>query len=425
MFGHTKHTLQITVIGKLPTLYSKFDELKYHVSVADLSEIMDAYDNARLLVGYLGLLQYELPLRADEQKYLGSKDLYNAVADQTSPMQMLLSGSQVGLDQLQKEWEAAKANPDSGIPEELKDMSFEELLKSDYAKLVKGMIAAQVAHALIYATEENAKYPEQKALYDVMANMIDKKERAEAAQSELDAAVEAYDKAVTAAEKAQQRLDDLLKKLDGGKTQFAKAVEDAKQQLDDANKALEQAEADKKSAEEKKSAAEADYIETMKLAIAIVPGGSGDGGDGDTGLELDDPAVPLASGPVTRAQFVDYLWRHEGEPASDGVCTFADVAEDHEFVLALAWAEQNGIIEANEDGAFQPDELVTVETVRAILGSFANVFGGNAVPASGLTTLTGEDGEAVLNCDQVLAEFFGEEYVLPEDFDSLETDTAA
>lgn len=143
-----------------------------------------------------------------------------------------------------------------------------------------------------------------------------------------------------------------------------------------------------------------------------------------TEVEVDDPAVPLAAGPVTRAQFVDYLWRHEGSPEGAD-CTFADVPADHEYVLALGWAQANGIAMADADGNFQPDELVTVADVRAILGNFARVFGTNAVAVADLTTLTGDDGEAVLNCDQVLAEFFGEEYILPEELDSLESDDAA
>ena len=128
------------------------------------------------------------------------------------------------------------------------------------------------------------------------------------------------------------------------------------------------------------------------------------------GTEIDEPAVPLASGPVTRAEFLDYLWRHEGAPESDGVCTFADVPEDHEFILALAWAEQNGIACAYEDGTFEPDELVTVAAVREFLGNFAQAFGTNAVAAADLVSMSGGDDEAVLNCDEVLAEFFGEEY---------------
>lgn len=147
-------------------------------------------------------------------------------------------------------------------------------------------------------------------------------------------------------------------------------------------------------------------------------------GGGDDETELDENTVPLASGPVTRAEFIDYLWRHEGEPASNGACTFADVPEDHPYALALAWGEQNGIAEAYEDGTFEPDELVTVADVREFLGNFAGVFGGNAVSAAGLTTLTGDDDEAVLNCDEVLAEFFGEEYTPAQNKDE-ELDTAA
>ena len=126
-------------------------------------------------------------------------------------------------------------------------------------------------------------------------------------------------------------------------------------------------------------------------------------------VELDETAVPLASGPVTRAEFIDYLWRHEGKPASDGVCTFTDVAEDHDYVLALAWAEQSGVAVAYEDGAFEPDELVTVGAVREFLSNFARVFGTNAVTVSDLVSLTGADDEAVLSCGEILAEFFGEE----------------
>ncbi len=131
-------------------------------------------------------------------------------------------------------------------------------------------------------------------------------------------------------------------------------------------------------------------------------------------IEIDDPAVPLASGPVTRAQFIDYLWRHEDGPETDGVCTFTDVPEDHEYVLALAWAEQNEVAFPYEDSAFKPDELVTVGAVREFLDNFAKVFGTNAVAAADLKSLTGAADEAVLNCGQVLAEFFGEEYAAPQ-----------
>lgn len=150
-----------------------------------------------------------------------------------------------------------------------------------------------------------------------------------------------------------------------------------------------------------------------------VPGG--DTGDtGGTDITIEDEAVPLAAGPVTRAQFVDYLWRHESQPQADAP-TFADVPADHEFAPAIGWAQANGLVDGDENGLFHPDELVTVAAVRAILARFAE-RAGMAMPQ--LTTLTGGDGEAVLNCDQVLAEFFGEEYEAP-DTDDLEIDTAA
>ena len=134
--------------------------------------------------------------------------------------------------------------------------------------------------------------------------------------------------------------------------------------------------------------------------------------DDEPEVEIEDPAVPLASGPITRAEFIDYLWRHEGEPASAGVCTFTDVEDTHQFFEALCWADENGVAEAyfnapgHEDGTFEPDELVTVGAVREFLTNFENVFGRQAVAAASLKSLTGADDEAVLNCDEVLAEFF-------------------
>ena len=155
-------------------------------------------------------------------------------------------------------------------------------------------------------------------------------------------------------------------------------------------------------------------------ALPIYTGGADDADDADdpddTDVEIDDEAIPLSNGPVTRAQFVDYLWRHEGSPAAE-----SELFADHEYAPAIAWALSVEII--GED--FQPDELATVADVRVILGSFARVFGSNAVDAADLTTLAGEDGEAVMNCAQVLAEFFGEEYNIPEDLDNLEIDDAA
>lgn len=155
----------------------------------------------------------------------------------------------------------------------------------------------------------------------------------------------------------------------------------------------------------------------------VDPGDTGDTGDtddGDTGTTIDDAIVPLAEGPVTRAEFINYLWQHEGQPASAGVCTFTDVESIHAYFDALCWAEESGVAEAyvdaegHEDGTFEPDELITVGAARALLDNFANVFGTNAVAAADLASLIGEDDEPVFNCGEVLAEFFGEEYAAAE-----------
>lgn len=126
----------------------------------------------------------------------------------------------------------------------------------------------------------------------------------------------------------------------------------------------------------------------------------------DETVEIDDPAVPLAAGPVTRGEFIDYLWRHEGEPEA-AAPTYTDVSADYEYAPAIGWAQSIGILDrvVSED-SFDPDELVTVAAVRDILADFAQ-YAGMEMPE--LTTLAGEDDEAVLNCDEILAQFFGEE----------------
>ena len=131
------------------------------------------------------------------------------------------------------------------------------------------------------------------------------------------------------------------------------------------------------------------------------PGESGVEGPvkGSGEVKVDEPVVPLAAGPVTRAEFVDYLWRHEGEPE-------ADLVVEHEYAAAISWALSIGVI---DEDSFEADELATVAAVRELLGSFANAVGMD-VDVYALASLTGEDDEAVLNCDEVLAEFFGEAY---------------
>lgn len=125
-----------------------------------------------------------------------------------------------------------------------------------------------------------------------------------------------------------------------------------------------------------------------------------DFGAGTTNIE--DEAVPLA-GIVSIQDVLAELYRRAGSP--DG----ADA--EGEYDRAVAWALANELIDDETD----VEAVVTVAALRAILANYAKVFGANAVAAEDLTTLTGEDDDVVMNCDEVLAEFFGEEYVPAKD----------
>ena len=250
---------------------------------------------------------------------------------------------------------------------------------------------------------------------------------AQKAASKAQDASDKYEAAKKAVEKAKRDVNDL--KVAGPNVDAARRA--AEQRLKDAQAALTEAAKVKQAAidaaglaiaDYKKAAEQVEDIEGIEIPETPDEPELPDLPDADdtedtedaaaTPAEqvIEDQAVPLAAGPVTRAQFVDYLWRHEGSPEADAP-TFADVPADHEFAPAIGWAQANSLVSGDEEGNFQPDELVTVADVRGILGSFAQAFGTNAVDAASLTTLVGEDGEAVLNCDEVLAEFFGEEYI--------------
>ena len=76
----------------------------------------------------------------------------------------------------------------------------------------------------------------------------------------------------------------------------------------------------------------------------------------DDEVEIDDVDVPLA-GIFTRADAIGYLWEQSGSPEWE-LSDFADVPEDHQWAVAIGWAQDMGIAVADEDGNFRPDNLV-------------------------------------------------------------------
>lgn len=76
----------------------------------------------------------------------------------------------------------------------------------------------------------------------------------------------------------------------------------------------------------------------------------------DPDIEIEDPVVPLA-GLFTRGDAIGYLWEQSGSPEAE-LSTFEDVPEDHQWAVAIGWAQDMGIARADEEGNFRPDDLV-------------------------------------------------------------------
>ena len=64
---------------------------------------------------------------------------------------------------------------------------------------------------------------------------------------------------------------------------------------------------------------------------------------------------------VTRAQFVTFLWRYEGKPATSGsIAGFTDAASiSGPYQQAVAWAVEKGITTGYNDGTFRPNATCT------------------------------------------------------------------
>ncbi|MDE6260970.1 MAG: hypothetical protein K2M42_08965, partial [Oscillospiraceae bacterium] len=64
--------------------------------------------------------------------------------------------------------------------------------------------------------------------------------------------------------------------------------------------------------------------------------------------EIDDVDVPLA-GLFTRADAIGYLWEQSGSPEWE-LSDFEDVPEDHQWAVAIGWAQDMGIALPDQDG---------------------------------------------------------------------------
>ena len=78
---------------------------------------------------------------------------------------------------------------------------------------------------------------------------------------------------------------------------------------------------------------------------------------------------------LTRARFLESLWRAAGEPVVNGILPFDDVQESAGYSDAVRWAVDSGIVNGYGDGRFGPDDPVTREQMAAVLYRSAQALG--------------------------------------------------
>ncbi|MDO4815083.1 MAG: neutral/alkaline non-lysosomal ceramidase N-terminal domain-containing protein [Bacillota bacterium] len=74
----------------------------------------------------------------------------------------------------------------------------------------------------------------------------------------------------------------------------------------------------------------------------------------------------------TRGQVVTFLWRAEGCPEPQGECPFTDVAESSPYYKAVIWAYENGITTGVTETAFEPNTPVTRAQFVTFLWRYEN-----------------------------------------------------
>ena len=83
-------------------------------------------------------------------------------------------------------------------------------------------------------------------------------------------------------------------------------------------------------------------------------------------------------GTMTRAQFVTILWRSQGSPEPTGSSSFTDLgANSGWYADAVAWAEQNNVVNGVAVGRFDPNGSVTREQIATILHRMSGAVSGD------------------------------------------------
>ena len=76
-------------------------------------------------------------------------------------------------------------------------------------------------------------------------------------------------------------------------------------------------------------------------------------------------------GTTTRAMIVTALWRMIGSPVVESTCNFKDVPANAWYAKAIAWAEENNIVNGISATEFDPETPITREQLATIFYRFA------------------------------------------------------
>ena len=96
----------------------------------------------------------------------------------------------------------------------------------------------------------------------------------------------------------------------------------------------------------------------------------------EDGLMVGNSATTFnPNGAATRGQLVSILYRLEKEPAVTSETNFSDVAAGQYYANAAVWGSDNGIVAANEDGTFAPNQTLTMEQLADAMLCYAKRSG--------------------------------------------------
>lgn len=306
------------------------------------------------------------------------------------------NGKDATTPKLEKKSDANQALTDAGEAVSAAQAAYKEALETLNATLKSEVMNPEERAATKQLLENLAA---RKEAFDNAKALIDD---AATKRTTANGKLDDYNNARNASQKAHSDFLTAQEAVNAARTALANAkvngaslkdMKDLEAQLKAAQAAYKTAEENKKLADDaeqaaKEAADEAEQAaeEARRAAEEAIDDITGT----DTDTTIEDGIVPLA-GLIDRQTLVSYLYTHEGSP--DGVDA------EGEYTLALAWAVANDIVDEEDD----PEELVTVAILRDVMTRYAKLLNRTFD-----VEIPGEDDDIVMNCDEILAEFFGD-----------------